>query len=76
MMKTINQFDDQGNFIFWEDSMADTDMVRRGFMSQKVVDLLIEWVTKYDYPLAHFPVCEVSREQWGAILAAHQDRTE
>jgi hypothetical protein len=71
MIRNINDFADNGDFIYWEDTITGSDMVRLGFISAKTVNTLIEWVLEKGRSYRYFPQQEISREQWGFIYDAH-----
>ena len=75
-MKDINKFDEQGNFLFWEDRITGTDESRVAFMPADVVKDLIRHVLDDGRPLETFPRQRVARHQWGAILAEYASNPE
>ena len=74
MIRRINDFADNGDFIYWEDPIHGTDRVRLSLITAKTVDALIEWVLVAGRSFRYFPQQEISREQWGFIYDAHVRR--
>jgi len=66
-MKTINKFNEKGDFILWRDPMAGSDMYRESCIPAGIVGDLVQWVVVEHKPLHLFPNAEVSREIWGEI---------
>lgn len=75
-MKAINKFDEQGNFIFWEDPISDTGESRFALMPADIVRALIRHVLEEGRSPETFPRQPVARRQWGAILAEYASNLE
>jgi hypothetical protein len=76
LMKAINKFDEQGNFIFWEDPITGTGESRFAFMPADIVKSLIRHILEEGRPLETFPRQQVARHQWGEILAEYASNPE
>lgn len=71
-MQIINQFNDQGNFIFWRDDIGGGNN-RVSFWTASQVTTMLDWVLIQGKPFDRHPYLQPTREQWAAILGAYME---
>ena len=71
-MKKVLKFDDKGNFILWKDDIG-CGLYRQGAIPERIVQCLLWWVLDDGKDFGLFPMREIDRETWGAILAEFRE---
>jgi hypothetical protein len=71
-VKTVNQFDEGGNFILWSDDIGE-GYSRQGAISKRIIQGLLWHVLDDGKSLDTFPQQYVTRKVWGEILAQFRE---